>query len=111
MRCSRQRLALKYFCYIKHVSLFGTHFCAPFIQQNANFGKLKGEPCPKSKRDADAEAFCHRPGEPCSKAKRAADAIAAAVAEAQPNPNAFLNTLALRDAFPDAEAMADAGIC
>lgn len=87
-----------------------------------------GEPCSKVKRaaeavaeafaepkaaanpDANAEAFCHRVGEPCSKAKRAADALAAAVAEAQPNPVAFFESLKMRDAFPSAEAEADAGM-
>jgi hypothetical protein len=87
-----------------------------------------GEPCSKVKRaaeavaeafaepkadasaDAIAEAFCHRVGEPCSKAKRAADALAAAVAEAQPNPVAFYEALQLRDAFPTADASADAGM-
>lgn len=86
-----------------------------------------GEPCSKVKRaaealaeafaepktaanaDASAEAFCHRVGEPCSKAKRAADALAAAVAEAQPNPVSFFESLQLRDAFPTADASADAG--
>lgn len=89
-----------------------------------------GEPCSKVKRaadalaeafaepkaaanadtDANAEAFCHRIGEPCSKAKRAADALAAAVAEAQPNPVAFFEALQMRDAFPTADASADAGM-
>jgi hypothetical protein len=87
-----------------------------------------GEPCSKVKRaadalaeafaepkaaanaDANAEAFCHRIGEPCSKAKRAADALAAAVAEAQPNPAAYFEALQMRDAFPEADASADAGM-
>jgi len=87
-----------------------------------------GEPCSKVKRaantlaeafaepkaaanaDANAEAFCHRIGEPCSKAKRAADALAAAVAEAQPNPVAFFEALQMREAFPEADASADAGM-
>src|SRR5450432_2120315 len=70
-----------------------------------------GEPCSKVKREAEAnaEAFCHRVGEPCSKAKRAADALVAAVAEAQPNPVAYFEALQLRDAFPEADASADAG--
>ena len=87
-----------------------------------------GEPCSKVRRaaealaeafaepkaaanaDANAEAFCHRIGEPCSKAKRAADALAAAVAEAQPNPAAYFEALQMRDAFPEADASADAGM-
>lgn len=39
-----------------------------------------GRPCPKVKRDAEAEAVCGADGMPCSKVRRAAEAFAAALA-------------------------------
>ena len=102
---------------------------AAAIAEPEPFCHRPGEPCTKikrmasaladafaepiEKRDADANpvaiAHCHRPGEPCTKAKRHAYAMAEAVAAAHPEPLAFLASLNLRDAFPEAEPMPDAG--
>lgn len=64
-----------------------------------------GQPCGKVKRAA--EAFCWRPGQPCGKAKRTALALAHAVADANPEAEAFFDKLAIREAFPEPEAVAD----
>jgi hypothetical protein len=70
-----------------------------------------GQPCGKVKREAEAEAeaaaICWRPGQPCGKAKRAALALAHAVANANPEAEAFFDKLAIREAFPEPEAVAE----
>ncbi|KAL5345581.1 isocitrate dehydrogenase (NAD(+)) idh1 [Pseudogymnoascus australis] len=81
-----------------------------------------GQPCGKVKRaaeafaeaiaepaaDAKASPYCWRPGQPCGKAKRTALALAHAVADAHPEAKAFFDMLAIREAFPEPEAVAEA---
>ncbi|KFY64466.1 hypothetical protein V496_03249 [Pseudogymnoascus sp. VKM F-4515 (FW-2607)] len=81
-----------------------------------------GQPCGKVKRAAEAFAeaiaepaanaesspYCWRPGQPCGKAKRTALALAHAVADAHPEAEAFFDMLAIREAFPEPEAVAEA---
>ncbi|ELR03405.1 hypothetical protein VC83_06943 [Pseudogymnoascus destructans] len=60
--------------------------------------------------EAEASAFCWRPGQICEKAKRAALALAHTVADANPEAEAFFDKLAIDEAFPEPEAVADAEI-
>jgi hypothetical protein len=98
----------------RHAEAVAEAFAEPKAEPEAEaWCRKPGEPCAKAKRDADADAaaaaWCRRPGEPCAKAKRHAEAIAEAVAAAHPEPLAFLASLDMRSAFPEADAMPDAG--